>query len=76
MMTPDEAAQEVFDQMNGDAFHKAFPFVFGLLFRFSRLPAHGPLPRRSSSAGSLTSIKDDAQAGSAELWVGADRETR
>ncbi len=36
MMTPDEAAQEVFDQMNGEAFHKAFPFAFGLLFRFSR----------------------------------------
>ena len=33
----EEAAQEVFDQMNGDTFHKAFPFVFGLLFRFSRL---------------------------------------
>ncbi len=36
MMTPDEAAQEVFNQMNGEAFHKAFPFAFGLLFRFSR----------------------------------------
>lgn len=37
MMSPDQAAQEVFDQMNGDAFHNAFPFAFGLLFRFSRL---------------------------------------
>jgi short-subunit dehydrogenase len=36
MMSPDEAAQEVFDQMNGDSFHKAFPFLFSLLFRLSR----------------------------------------
>jgi short-subunit dehydrogenase len=36
MMSPDEAAQEVFDQMNGDSFHKAFPFLFSLLFRVSR----------------------------------------
>lgn len=37
MMSPEKAAQEVFDQMNTDTFHKAFPFGFGLLFRVSRL---------------------------------------
>ena len=37
LMTPDKAAQEVFEQMNGDAFHNAFPFGFSLLFRLSRL---------------------------------------
>lgn len=36
MMSPERAAQEVFDQMNGDTFHRAFPFLFGLLFRVSR----------------------------------------
>lgn len=36
MMSPDAAAQEVFDQMNTDTFHRAFPFAFGLLFRLSR----------------------------------------
>ncbi len=36
MMSPEKAAQEVFDQMNTDTFHKAFPFAFGLLFRVSR----------------------------------------
>ena len=37
IMTPDDAAQHVFDHMNSDQFHKAFPWGFGLLFRFSRL---------------------------------------
>ncbi|MEX3017706.1 SDR family NAD(P)-dependent oxidoreductase [Gymnodinialimonas hymeniacidonis] len=36
MMTPDEAAQEVFEHMTTDNFHKAFPFGFSLLFRLSR----------------------------------------
>lgn len=36
MMSPYKAAQEVFEMMNTDAFHKAFPFGFSLLFRFSR----------------------------------------
>lgn len=36
IMSPEDAAQEVFDQMNTDTFHKAFPFAFGLLFRVSR----------------------------------------
>lgn len=36
IMSPDKAAQEVFEQMNTDTFHKAFPFGFSLLFRFSR----------------------------------------
>lgn len=36
MMIPDQAAQHVFEQMNTDTFHKAFPFGFSLLFRFSR----------------------------------------
>jgi short-subunit dehydrogenase len=36
MMSPDRAAQEVWELMNTDAFHKAFPWGFGLLFRFSR----------------------------------------
>lgn len=37
MMTPDVAAQEVFEHMTTDNFHKAFPFGFSLLFRLSRL---------------------------------------
>jgi short-subunit dehydrogenase len=36
IMSPETAAQEVFEQMNTDFFHKAFPFGFGLLFRLSR----------------------------------------
>lgn len=36
IMSPEKAAQEVFEQMNTDFFHKAFPFAFGLLFRLSR----------------------------------------
>lgn len=36
IMSPEDAAREVFDQMNTDRFHKAFPFAFSLLFRFSR----------------------------------------
>jgi short-subunit dehydrogenase len=37
IMSPEQAAQEVFEQMNTETFHKAFPFGFSLLFRFSRL---------------------------------------
>ena len=37
IMTPDAAAQEVFEHMNTDGFHKAFPFGFSLLFRISRM---------------------------------------
>lgn len=37
MMTPEAAAQEVFEHMTTDTFHKAFPFGFSLLFRLSRL---------------------------------------
>ena len=36
IMSPEEAAQQVFDQMNTDRFHKAFPLGFSLLFRASR----------------------------------------
>lgn len=36
MMTPEAAAREVFEQMNTDTFHKAFPMGFSLLFRISR----------------------------------------
>ena len=36
MMTPADAAREVFEQMNDDSFHKAFPMGFSLLFRLSR----------------------------------------
>lgn len=36
IMTPDEAAQHMFDHMNTDRFHKAFPTGFSLLFRVSR----------------------------------------
>jgi len=36
MMSPAAAAQEVFDHMNTDGFHKAFPWGFSLLFRLSR----------------------------------------
>lgn len=41
MMTPEKAAQEVFDHMNTDSFHKAFPWGFGLLFRLSRFMPTG-----------------------------------
>ena len=37
IMSPEVAAQHVFEQMNTDRFHTAFPFGFGLLFRFSRV---------------------------------------
>jgi short-subunit dehydrogenase len=36
IMTPDDAARRIFDHMNTDGFHHAFPFGFSLLFRFSR----------------------------------------
>lgn len=41
IMTPEKAAQEVFDHMNSDGFHKAFPWGFGLLFRVSRFMPTG-----------------------------------
>lgn len=37
MMTPDDAAREVFEHMCTDTFMKAFPFGFSLLFRISRV---------------------------------------
>jgi len=37
MMSPEAAAQEVFEHMGTDGFHKAFPWGFSLLFRLSRL---------------------------------------
>lgn len=36
IMTPDAAAQEMFEHMNTDRFKKSFPFGFSLLFRFSQ----------------------------------------
>ncbi len=36
IMEPEAAAQEVFEHMNTDNFHKAFPFGFSLVFRLSR----------------------------------------
>lgn len=36
IMTPEEAAQQMFDHMNTTRFHKAYPFAFGMLFRISR----------------------------------------
>ncbi|WP_375691875.1 SDR family NAD(P)-dependent oxidoreductase [Pseudooceanicola sp. LIPI14-2-Ac024] len=36
IMEPEAAAQEVFEHMNSDAFSKAFPFWFGLVFRLGR----------------------------------------
>jgi short-subunit dehydrogenase len=36
IMEPEAAAQEVFEHMNTDHFHKAFPLGFGLVFRLSR----------------------------------------
>lgn len=37
MMSPTDAAREVFEHMNTDSFIKAFPLGFALLFRLSRL---------------------------------------
>ncbi len=36
IMTPEDAANEVFDHMNDDAFKKSFPMVFSWLFRLSQ----------------------------------------
>ncbi len=36
IMEPEEAAREVFEFMNDDAFRKSFPMVFSWLFRLSR----------------------------------------
>ena len=36
IMTPEEAAQEVFEHMNTDSFKKSFPMVFSWLFRLSQ----------------------------------------
>ncbi len=37
IMEPEEAARKIFDHMNSDGFHVAFPWGFSLLFRMSRL---------------------------------------
>ena len=36
IMEPKEAAQEMFELMNSDAFKKSFPFAFSLVFRLSQ----------------------------------------
>ena len=36
LMTPEEAATEVFEHMNTDSFKKSFPFAFSLVFRLSQ----------------------------------------
>jgi len=36
IMTPEQAAQQMFEHMQGDSFKKSFPFGFSLLFRFSQ----------------------------------------
>jgi short-subunit dehydrogenase len=36
LMTPEEAAQEMFELMNSQAFKKNFPLLFGLMFRASQ----------------------------------------
>jgi NADP-dependent 3-hydroxy acid dehydrogenase YdfG len=36
LMEPEDAAQEVFDHMNGDSFKKSFPFAFSMLFRIAQ----------------------------------------
>ena len=36
LMTPDAAAEHMFDQMSGDSFKKSFPWLFSLLFRGSQ----------------------------------------
>lgn len=36
LMTPEDAAREVFEHMNTDKFKKSFPFLFSLLFRGSQ----------------------------------------
>lgn len=36
IMEPDEAARKIFDHMNTDGFHYAFPWGFSLIFRLSR----------------------------------------
>ncbi|TMM52327.1 SDR family NAD(P)-dependent oxidoreductase [Sulfitobacter sabulilitoris] len=36
LMTPDVAAEHMFDQMSGDSFKKSFPWLFSLLFRGSQ----------------------------------------
>lgn len=37
LMTPEEAAQEMFEHMNSDGFKRSFPMVFSWLFRLSQL---------------------------------------
>ncbi|MEL6571775.1 MAG: SDR family NAD(P)-dependent oxidoreductase [Pseudomonadota bacterium] len=37
IMTPEEAANEVFDHMNADSFKKSFPMLFSWVFRGSQL---------------------------------------
>jgi len=36
MMSPEDAAREVFEHMNSDKFKKSFPFAFSLVFRASQ----------------------------------------
>ena len=36
IMSPEDAAREVFEHMNSDKFKKSFPFAFSLLFRASQ----------------------------------------
>lgn len=36
LMTPDDAAREVFEHMNTDRFKKSFPWLFSLVFRLSQ----------------------------------------
>lgn len=36
IMSPEDAAQEFFDHMNGDGFKKSFPMVFSWVFRLSQ----------------------------------------
>ncbi len=41
LMEPEDAAQEVFDHMNGDSFKKSFPFGFSLFFRIAQFLPDG-----------------------------------
>jgi short-subunit dehydrogenase len=43
MMSPDEAAQEVFDQMNGDSVSQGVPIPLQPAFPLVPVPAHGAL---------------------------------
>ena len=41
LMTPEAAAQEVFEHMNGDSFKKSFPFAFSLMVRAAQFLPDG-----------------------------------